>query len=173
MTFKVFRFFRYRDDLKGQVRYADPAMSMVDFFSDNEISHMEDVRDLLKNIFILFSASLAAFIVLLLFLMLKERKNGLKKTGLIFIWSSSITLVIFLALLILSTNFYSLFNDFHLVFFPQGNYMFPEGSLLLTMFPFGFFFQFFIRLAMSSSIAAAFMLMLGIIFTVTGYRKCK
>jgi hypothetical protein len=105
--------------------------------------------------------------------MLLDRKQGLKKTGLIFLWSSSFILFIFLVLLILSTNFYSLFDNFHVVFYPQGNYMFPEGSLLITMFPFGFFFQFFIRLAISSSALAAFMFVLGIIFTVTGYRKGK
>ena len=173
MTFKVFRFFQYRDSLDGQVRYADPTRSMVASFNDNEISHMEDVRDLLKNIFILFSVSIILFIALLLLIMLLDRKQGLKKIGLIFLWSSSFILFIFLVLLILSTNFYSLFDNFHVIFFPQGNYMFPEGSLLITMFPFGFFFQFFIRLAISSSALAAFMFILGIIFTVTGYRKGK
>jgi len=134
---------------------------------------MVDVRELLKNIFILFAVSLVTFIILALFIFIPDRKHNLKKTGLIFLWSSTVTLFLFLVLLVLSTNFYSLFNDFHLVFFPQGNYMFPEGSLLITMFPFGFFFQFFIRLALSSSAIAAFLFMLGIIFTVIGYRKGK
>lgn len=173
MTFMVFRFFQYRDNLDGQVKYAEPTRSMVAFFNDNEISHMVDVRELLKNIFILILVSLISFIILVLLIMLKDRKQSLKKTGLIFLWSSSFTLLIFLVLLILSTNFYSLFDNFHVVFFPQGNYMFPEGSLLLMMFPFGFFFQFFIRLAISSSVIAAFLFILGIVFTVIGYKKGK
>jgi integral membrane protein (TIGR01906 family) len=159
--------------LEGQVRYADPTRSSVAFFNENEISHMEDVRELLKNIFILFSVSVLLFIILVLLIMLLRRGNSLKKTGLILLWSSSFTLLIFLVFLILSTNFSSLFDNFHVIFFPQGNYMFPEGSLLITMFPFGFFFQFFIRLAISSSALALIMFILGIIFTAYGYRKGK
>ena len=94
MTFKVFSFFKYRDSLEGQVRYADPTRSVVAFFNDNEISHMEDVRELLRNIFILLVVSFILFIVLLLLILLPDRKYNLKKTGLIFLWSFSFSLFI-------------------------------------------------------------------------------
>jgi len=52
ITLDIFDFFKYDGGLNGHVRYADPSISSVGSFTDNEIDHMEDVRDLLKNIFI-------------------------------------------------------------------------------------------------------------------------
>lgn len=171
MTGKVHDFFLYRGGLEGQVRFADPSVSYAAGFTDEEVSHMEDVRKLIRDIFITYGAAAVLFIILLVTIFSVSRGSRLKKTGLIFLWPSSATLLMFLVLLVLATNFYSLFDNFHLLFFPQGNYMFPEGSLLITMFPLGFFFQFFIRLAVSSTILAASILVPGIIFTVAGYRK--
>jgi hypothetical protein len=171
MTFRVYDFFLYRGELEGQVRSADPAISYAASFTGDEISHMKDVRDLIRNIFIMYGGAAVLLAVSLFLALFTARGHSLKKTGLIFIWSSSAVLSIFTVLFILGTNFYSLFDNFHLVFFPQGNYMFSEGALLISMFPFGFFYHFFIRLAAGSSITAAVILILGIIFTLTGYRK--
>ncbi|MCD4670598.1 MAG: DUF1461 domain-containing protein [Actinomycetia bacterium] len=163
MTSDIFEFFQYRGDLRGDVRFADPLKSSTAFFTDSEISHMEDVRDLLKNIFILFLVSLAILAALFIILVSTDKKKNLRKIGFLCLWSSSIVLFIFILFYILSTNFSYLFNSFHAVFFPQGNFMFPEGSLLITLSPFGFFYQFFIRLIISSSAAALVLLIAGII----------
>jgi len=122
---------------------------------------MEDVRDLLKNIFILFLLSLFIFLVLFIIMIFTDKKKNLRKMGLVFLWSSAIVLFIFLILYILSSNFSYLFENFHTVFFPQGNYMFSEESLLITLFPFGFFYQYFIRLVISSSIGAILLAVIG------------
>jgi len=90
-----------------------------------------------------------------------DKKKNLRKIGLVFLWSSAIVLFIFLILYILSSNFSYLFENFHTVFFPQGNYMFSEESLLITLFPFGFFYQYFIRLVISSSIIAILLVIIG------------
>lgn len=171
MTLKVFDFFKYRGDLEGQVRFADPTRSLVAFFDDNEISHMEDVRELLRNIFILFFSSLIMFAIMFFLVLFLDRGHSLRKVKLVFIWSSSIVLAVFILLLILSMNFSSLFDRFHVIFFPQGNYMFQQGSLLITMFPFGFFYQFFIMLALSSSVLAGLLLLLGVVFSIITNRK--
>lgn len=163
MTLDIFEFFKYRGDLRGDVRYSDPIRSSVAFFTDNEISHMEDVRELLKNIFIIFLASLAALILLIITLIFTDKRKTLRKIGFLCLWSSSIILFIFLLFYILSTNFSYLFDSFHAAFFPQGNFMFPEGSLLITLFPFGFFYQYFIRLIMCSSAAALVLVIAGIV----------
>jgi len=124
---------------------------------------MEDVRDLLKNIFIIFLVSISIFLVLFMILAFTDKKKNLRKIGFICLWSSSIVLFIFIVFYILSTNFSYLFNSFHTVFFPQGNYMFSEGSLLITLFPFGFFYQYFIRLIIGSSAGALLLAIIGII----------
>lgn len=161
ITLDIFEFFKYKGDLSGHVRYIDTSINSVGYFTNNEIGHMEDVRDLLKNIFIVFLASLAIFLALFVFLIFTDKKKNYRKIGFICLWASFIILFIFVVFYILSTNFSYLFDRFHTVFFPQGNYMFSEGSLLITLFPFGFFYQYFIRLVTSSSIGAILLAITG------------
>ena len=167
MTEKMFGFFKYQDDLDGHIRYADASRSSVAFFTENEISHMVDVRALLLKIFLLFYGSLIILIILLILLILKNPGKRLIGIGRVFVISSSVVLFIFILLYFLSMNFSHLFDNFHLIFFPQGNYMFSENSLLITLFPFNFFYQFFIRLVISSSILSSLFLLSGIIFLNT------
>ena len=164
MTDKIFSFFRNRNNLEGNIKYADISRSSVAFFTENEISHMIDVKDLISKILLLFYGSLIALIALLALLVLFERKHikRFRGTGIVFVISSSAVLFIFIILYILSMNFSSLFDNFHLIFFPQGNFMFDSNSLLITLFPFNFFYQYFIRLAVSSIIFSTIFLFIGI-----------
>lgn len=162
MTKKVIEFFKYNDDLSGSVRYADTSLSSVAFFTDNEISHMVDVRSLITKIFILLASSFIILVILISILTFKNSQKRFKNIGIVFITGSSIVIFLFILLFILSWNFSSLFDNFHLIFFPQGNYMFEAGSLLITLFPFNFFFQFFLRLVITSSILSAILLFTGI-----------
>lgn len=170
MTYGVYDFFRYSGGLEGQVRYADPAMDSVAYFQEDEIGHMEDVRELLKNILIIFCICLLLFIATFTLALVLNRDNAIRRAGLVLIWSSASVLIVFLLLQILSANFSALFDNFHSIFFPQGNYMFPAGSLLITMFPFGFFYQFFLRLALTSTIIAGCILVSGIALAAVGRR---
>jgi len=164
MTGKIFSFFKYRDELDGHIRYADASMSSVAFFTENEISHMVDVRTLIFEILLLFYVSLAALGALLALLLILERKHSkrFRGIGLVFVVSSSTVLFLFIILYILSMNFSSLFDNFHLIFFPQGNFMFDLNSLLITLFPFNFFYQYFTRLIIGSIILSFIFLFIGI-----------
>ncbi len=166
MTKEIFSFFKYQDKLDGQIRYADVSRSSVAFFTENEISHMVDVRDLIFKILLLFYVSLTVLILLLTLLLVLERKHikKLKGTGLVFVISSSVVLFIFMILYILSMNFSHLFDNFHLLFFPQGNFMFDSNSLLITLFPFNFFYQYFINLVIGSIVLSFIFLLIGILF---------
>ncbi|MFC2159712.1 DUF1461 domain-containing protein [Actinomycetota bacterium] len=165
MTKKIFSFFRYKDELDGHVRYADETRSSVAFFTENEINHMVDVRDLIFKILLLFYVSLAALIVFLALLLILEREHSkrFRGAGLVFLISSSVVLFLFIILYILSMNFSSLFDNFHLIFFPQGNFMFDANSLLITLFPFNFFYQYFTRLVTGSIILSFIFLFIGIL----------
>ena len=165
MTNKIFGFFKNRNNLEGNIKYADMSRSSVAFFTENEISHMVDVKDLISKILLLFYGSLIVLIVLLALLVLLERKykGRFRGTGIVFVISSSAVIFIFIVLYILSMNFSSLFDNFHLIFFPQGNFMFDSNSLLITLFPFNFFYQYFIRLAVSSIIFSFIFLFMGIV----------
>ena len=164
MTEKIFGFFKYQDDLSGDLHYTDESRSSVAFFTENEISHMDDVRALLSKIFFLFCGSLIILIILLIILTVNSPGRRFGAAGPVFVISSSSVLFIFTLLYFLSMNFSHLFDNFHLIFFPQGNYMFPENSLLITLFSFNFFYQFFIRLAISSIILSSIFFLTGIVF---------
>ena len=164
MTKEIFSFFKYQDELDGQIRYADVSRSSVAFFTENEISHMVDVRNLIFKILLLFYGSLLVLIVLLILLLILERKHArrLRGTGLVLVISSSAVLFLFIILYILSMNFSHLFDNFHLIFFSQGNFMFDSNSLLITLFPFNFFYQYFTRLVISSIVLSFIFLFIGI-----------
>jgi len=106
-------------------------------FAENEREHMQDV----KTIFNLIKwINLFAFILILCYsadaLSKKKTKKLLKniKTSSIIVLIVSLIKIIFL-----TTLFQQIFTLFHVVFFPQGNWMFPANSLLITLFPQAFF----------------------------------
>lgn len=167
ITEEIFKFFTGRTNTLQtiQVRYSDESMSTAASFRPDEISHLSDVRILLVKIFILYCGSIILFVIMTFLLIEKNIKNFIRNLGSIFIISSSFMLLFIIILYFLGENFPVLFDNFHSLFFPQGNYAFPEGSLIITLFPSGFFYNFFIRLILSSTIISAVLLVTGIIFT--------
>lgn len=128
--------------------------TLSDDFTNNEKNHMRDVRlifNMLKGL-----ALLTILYYVTYFVQIKtkyktqkhktknekikqELKNMMKivkniKTGSII----SLIIIIFLAI-ITTINFSESFQIFHKVFFPQGNWMFPQNSLLITLYPQSFF----------------------------------
>lgn len=166
ITEEIFKFFTGRTTTLQtiQVRYSDESMNTAASFRPEEISHLNDVRKLLVRIFILYCGSVILFVIMTFLLIEKNIKNFIRNLGIIFIISSSFMLLFIIILYFLGENFPVLFDNFHLLFFPQGNYAFPEGSLIITLFPSGFFYDFFIRLILSSTIISAVLLVTGIIF---------
>lgn len=170
ITERIFKYFKYQEeldhlDLSLQVRYADESISAVAYFTPDEISHLNDVRRLLVRIFILYLSSIVLVIVGFILLINKNIKIFIKDVGKTFIISSASILLFIIILYLLGKNFPVLFDNFHLLFFPQGNFTFLESSLIITLFPFGFFYDFFIRIISSSVIISAAVMVVGIIFS--------
>lgn len=166
-TEEIFKFFTGRNTTLQtiQVRYSDESISTAASFRPEEMSHLNDVRKLLIKIFILYCGSIILFVIMTFLLIEKNIKNFIRNMGIIFTFSSSVMLFFIIILYFLGENFPVLFENFHQIFFPQGNYAFSGGSLIITLFPYGFFNDFFIRLVLSSTIIAAVLLVTGIIFT--------
>jgi len=174
ITEEIFKFFTGRTTTLQniQVRYSDESgdgsisisnNNTAASFSPAEISHLYDVRKLLVKIFILYGGSIILFVTMTFLLIDKNIKNFIRNLGAIFIISSSFMLLFIIILYFLGQNFPSLFDNFHQKFFPQGNYIFSPGSLIITLFPSGFFYDFFIRLIVCSSLLSIVLLVLGII----------
>jgi hypothetical protein len=168
LTLKIFNFFKYRQEIKPmgydtRVRLSDESEGKAVNFRDNEIRHLKDVRSLLLKIFILYCAAILLFIAVTFFIIKIKSAASLKDLGMVFIISSGIVLFFILILYLIGNNFPFLFDGFHKVFFPQGNYSFPSGSLIITIFPFGFFYDFFLRIILSSTVLSAIIMAVGII----------
>ena len=162
LTESVFNFFKSgapfeKFNLKGGLQY----------FNSNEISHLNDVRVLLSRILLVFYISSMLLIIFTLLLIEKSWKAFIKNLSLIMLISSAFVLIFLAALYMLASNFSHLFENFHYVFFPQGNWAFPEGSLIITIFPFGFFYDFFFSLVMSSLIASLVLFAAGLAGIIT------
>ncbi len=169
VTEKIFKYFKYEQELdyldpSFQVRYSEESKSTVASFTPDEVSHLNDVRKLLAKIFILYFSNILLIIIGIILIIDKNIKIFIGDLGKIFI-ISSVSILLFIAILyLLGKNFPVLFDNFHLIFFPQGNFTFPESSLIITLFPFGFFYGFFMKIVLSSAIISAAVLAAGIIF---------
>ena len=168
LTENVYDYFKYKRDfetfeLKGNIK----------FFNETEISHLDDVRILLKKLLTVFYVSIALFAVFTVLLIEKKPKKFLKNISLSVLISSAVLICLFVLLYFLGNNFWALFDKFHYIFFPQGNWAFPEGSLIITIFPFGFFYDFFLKLVTVSLIIAGVLLAGAIAGTAVSNHKTK
>ncbi len=116
-----------------------------------------------------------ASVILLLVAML--RISGFEKSEKIirriFLYATAATFSICLIIFLLSLNFPSFFDAFHRVLFPAGNYTFPGDSLLITLFPEGFFMDFARKMLVETVIISVMLLILGTAPTLTFSKKKK
>ncbi len=121
--------------------FTPPQQSWLNYFSGNdvpdgyerlEVLHMQDVKQVLDVVDYLFYILL---VILVYFFSKKEYRDFrfLRKLAIIKIVGGGL----FFLFSILFFDF--LFTWFHKIFFPQGNWQFPAGSLLIATFPLDFF----------------------------------
>lgn len=136
------------------------------YFTAGEISHLEDVRILFNKIFLAYYISLGLAVLSVIGLIEKNGKKFLKNISLLLILPSAILIFFLLLLFLFSQNFLPLFDKFHYIFFPQGNFAFPEDSTLITLLPLGFFNDFFERLVISSVIISCISIISGVLLSI-------
>jgi len=147
--------------------------SQSSFFTTDEIAHLYDVRILIQKFLITLYVSTVLFAVFIILLIRKNVFFFIKQVSDIFLFSSCIVIFLILLLYFLSSNFIFIFDRFHHIFFPQGNWAFPEGSLLIALLPLNFFYDFFIKMLITSLIISFIFLSGSIIFNIIFRRKIK
>jgi uncharacterized membrane protein len=162
LTLQVYDFFRHQGGFEPFALKGD-----LEYFDSSEIDHLYDVRDLFDQIFVVFLISTVLFVLLVFFMIEKNVLRFFRNFSLVFLISSSVLISLLGLLYLLSSNFPYLFENFHFIFFPQGNWQFPEGSLIITIFPFGFFYDFFFRLVITSFIIAGVLFAAGLIVFIS------
>jgi len=105
-------------------------LDAVEGLTAAEKSHLADVKDIMNDLPIVF------IVLLLLFFSLFERTKEKRK---ILLYGGLATVAIPVVLAIIP--FDSVFTAFHQLFFPQGNWMFAQSSLLIQIYPSQFFYD--------------------------------
>ncbi len=108
----------------------------TDFYTENEISHLKDVKNIMKITFIVYYLSLFLLLVSICHFYIKFRKEFVLLLSRILNYSG-ITIFI-IAIIFFMFNFSGLFEIFHKLLF-KGNYTFPYTSNMIKMFSEDFF----------------------------------
>jgi hypothetical protein len=136
------------------------------YFTANEISHLDDVRILFNRIFLAYYICIGLTVASIAGLIEKNGKKFLKNLTILLILPAAILLFFLLLLFFFGQNFLPLFDKFHNVFFPQGNFAFPADSTLITLLPLGFFNDFFEKLVVSAVIISCVSIISGISISI-------
>ena len=143
--------------------------------SITEIAHAEDTYTLtpaallhLDDCFAIANVARAFIIVfavvglVLSILLLTKRTDGRRSLSRALHWSSALLALGLVALAVYAfLDFNSFFTAFHKIFFPQGNWTFSASSLLITMYPEGFWVGMGIIWVASSLVCALVIFALG------------
>jgi integral membrane protein (TIGR01906 family) len=142
------------------------------YFTPAEQSHLADVKSLIQAGFLVYGLAIIILVLCIVFLVreqvvrVKKRlvyTRAVKSISKMLLAAAIITLVLVVILALLSSSDFSgVFSAFHQVFFPQGNYTFPDDSLLITLFPQQFFQD------IAQHIAVQVVITAGIIAIVAG-----
>ncbi len=139
--------------------------SELNYFENNEKAHMKDVKSIISAMFFIYYSSAVLFIICFVVLYLKFKKESIgfiKILSKILLMGSIVALVVLVLKLLMSLFYFNtIFNAFHLLFFPQGNWVFDSASLLITIFPQQFFFDFALRIFIYSIVQAGIFLLMG------------
>jgi integral membrane protein (TIGR01906 family) len=156
LTEDLFGFFKENKEFKPFV-----LKNNLPYFTSGEISHLNDVRILFNKIFLAYYISLGLTIASAAALIEKNKKKFLKSISVLLSVPSAILIFLLLLLFLFGQNFLPLFDKFHNIFFPQGNFAFPEDSTLITLLPLGFFNDFFKKLVITSVIISCVLIVSG------------
>ena len=135
----VYEQIEFADQIANNTLMFFEGKAELKYFNDEEASHMEDVKVLLNKLFKAQNIFWLVFLVSLAVLFFVNQKEFLDILFQQLFLAGLITFVLMALLLLVSLNFSIAFEGFHQAFFPQGNYIFPENSTLITLFPEAFF----------------------------------
>ncbi len=114
---------------------------MPEVFASQEKAHLIDVRRLLHGAYYLLE-----FLTIILIFCAWDNWKPIVQKG-------TLLLVIILGALLL-IPFDTFFTNFHKIMFPQGNWTFPEESLLMQYYPATFFAAYALAIAIYAIITA-------------------
>ncbi len=145
---------KIKESLQSLIKFFLYKSDSISNYNENEISHMKDVR----KIFLVLEITLILSLLILVLCLFKLSKQSLMR---ILKYSSIVSLIFILILVLLSIYFEQALLIFHQIFFPQGNWMFPQDSFMIHMFPSDFFLNFLVTSLVISGLISLILLILS------------
>lgn len=128
-------------------------------YNERELSHMQDVKKLVKNMILAWEILGAAFVVLLL---LAWRGRWLPQLGGALANGGKFTITLILCILALvAVSFDWLFTMFHRIFFTGDTWIFLYSDSLIRLFPIPFWRDAFILMGIFTISAAVLLIVFG------------
>jgi integral membrane protein (TIGR01906 family) len=146
----------FSGDAGNIVSYVRGSSALTAILLPDELSHLEEVKFLVSKAFIAFYIVAAVSAALLAYIFLKRRKDFVNTL----LYSSIAVFAACILLALISVDFSPFFTLFHRIFFPGGNWTFPEGTKLVTLFSEEFFRRFFVRLLFNTAIQSIALLLI-------------
>ena len=153
----VFAFTEYTPDQQSTIDYLNNKGELKPDYVAEESSHLKDVKGVMKIMDHLFYALL--LVCSLMATYFYRNKKGLPALFLYGGIASLSLAVIFIIFTLL--NFDLMFNLFHQLFFPQGNWTFPFDALLIQTFPLDFFISIAQKILLLYAVTAIFFIVGG------------
>ena len=159
LSYKLVLFFTPLTDAQKNVfLFLDGKQNLSTSFTAAEVSHLEDVKQVMKYADYMFYILLLGFTLTIIFY--RKKKDFLLN---LLHLGGKVTFAVMILLGALSLiSFDALFAIFHRIFFPQGNWLFAADSKIIQTFP----LDFFISISRNIFLLTLF---LGILFILLGY----
>ena len=138
----------------------------MDFFNEQEASHLSDVKNLIQRAQQLYYVSVSLFWTVLVVMYLLNRKHFIKFFADMMFYSGAfaIALIVIFSLLYITTGFDFIFVKFHELFF-TGNYAFnPATSNMKSLFSDAFFRDLSMRIFLITLLKAGLLTGAGYVF---------
>ena len=168
---------KINNNVLDYLKYKNVELADVGFFNEREKTHLKDVKGLIQFIMFVFYFSIILFFVLLVFIIILNKKNLkiiLKDMGIVFLFSGILTFVdAFVFWLMVRLNFDFAFGLMHKIFFKAGTYVFdPSFERIVVLYPQELFYDITAKVVLETLV---FSLVLGLtgILILFYYKKIK
>ena len=138
--------------------------------SDREIDHLSDVRERMRAAFFLLLFLLMLDVLLFVFLFRISREKRSLVT-LVSLWSGVLTVLLSVVAGLGAVFFSRAFGVFHTVLFREGTWLFPKGSLLISLYPEAFFRETFVFIVAGASLLGVVSLFVGLLLRSRAHAK--
>jgi integral membrane protein (TIGR01906 family) len=110
------------NDSKGQTVY-----------TPSEIAHLQDVKNVIQIASMVWFVICGLSIAFLIWMLVNKSWAQIRHS---FFWGAVLTILLMIAVVVfMILSFNTLFEKFHAIFFPQGNWTFSATSSLIRLFP--------------------------------------